>query len=223
MQSGQTGGVRGVLLSRISRKIPVMSAAAALAAILFCAGCSRPEPLFENMNSSGEFVPAGADEGENTIQPETEERITVFVCGAVDNPGVYDVSMDARVCDAVGAAGGFRADADREWHNLARHVSDGERVKILTEEEAHLLRQEGAASEEAQSSAVSSDGSDMLININTASLEMLMTLPGIGESRARAILDYRNKNGAFSSADELRSVSGIGDKLYEKIAGRITA
>ena len=232
MQSGQTGGMRGVLLGRISRKILVMSAAA-LTALLLCNGCSRPEPLFEEMNSSGEYAASGTDEEKYTaaetedrgpapVFPETEELITVFVCGAVESPGVYDLFSDSRVIDAVEAAGGFSAGADQEWHNLARRVSDGERLQILTEEESDLLRQDGMTSEEGHSSAASLSDADMPVNINTASLEVLMTLPGIGESRARAILDYRNRNGAFASADELRNISGIGDKLYEKIAGRIT-
>ena len=154
-------------------------------------------------------------------RPETEERITVFVCGAVEDPGVYEVLSDARLIDAVAAAGGFSSCADREWHNLARRVSDGERLQILTEDETDLLRQEGKTSEDGCSSVPSADA-DTTVNINTASLELLMTLPGIGETRARAILDYRNKNGAFASADELLNVSGIGDKLFGRIAGRIT-
>lgn len=233
MQSGQTGGKRGVLLGRMSRRISVISAAAALSVLLLCTGCSRPEPLFESMNSSGEFALSGTDaekytvpETEDTVPAaavqETEERVTVFVCGAVECPGVYDVPSDARVVDAVAAAGGFSAGADREWHNLARRVSDGERLRILTEEEADLLRQGGMTSEEGYSGSASSEDADMPVNINTAPLEILMTLPGIGESRARAILDYRNRNGAFASTDELRNVSGIGDKLYERIAGRVT-
>ncbi len=232
MQSGQTGGMRGVLLGRMNRRITVKAVAAALTGFLLCSGCSRQEPLFECMNGSAEFSSPGSDpekytvtETENTVPasaaPETEERITVFICGAVQSSGVYDLSSDARVIDAVAAAGGFSAGADREWHNLARRVSDGERLRILTEEETDLLRQEGMTSEEGRSSALSDD-TDMPVNINTAPLEILMTLPGIGESRARAILDYRNRNGAFASTDELRNVSGIGDKLYERIAGRIT-
>ena len=220
-----------MLRSLFNRRMAA-SAAAAVFMTFLCTGCSRPEPLFESMNSSGAYVLSEnaaekytASETEESApteeRPETEERITVFVCGAVEDPGVYEVPSDARLIDAVAAAGGFSSCADREWHNLARRVSDGERLQILTEDETDLLRQEGKTSEDGCSSVPSADA-DTTVNINAASLELLMTLPGIGETRARAILDYRNKNGAFASADELLNVSGIGDKLFGRIAGRIT-
>ena len=231
MQSGADRRMRRMLRSLFNRRMAA-SAAAAVFMTFLCTGCSRPEPLFESMNSSGAYVLSEnaaekytASETEESApaeeRPETEERITVFVCGAVEDPGVYEVPSDARLIDAVAAAGGFSSCADREWHNLARRVSDGERLQILTKDETDLLRQEGKTSEAGCSSVPSADA-DTTVNINTASLELLMTLPGIGETRARAILDYRNKNGAFASADELLNVSGIGDKLFGRIAGRIT-
>lgn len=231
MQSGADRRMRRMLRSLFNRRMAA-SAAAAVFMTFLCTGCSRPELLFESMNSSGAYVLSEnaaekytASETEESApaeeRPETEERITVFVCGAVEDPGVYEVPSDARLIDAVAAAGGFSSCADREWHNLARRVSDGERLQILTEDETDLLRQEGKTSEDGCGSGPSADA-DTIVNINTASLELLMTLPGIGETRARAILDYRNKNGAFASADELLNVSGIGDKLFGRIAGRIT-
>ena len=136
-------------------------------------------------------------------------KIAVHVCGAVEEPGVYYLAPDARVADAIEAAGGFSADADRDWLNLAEPLTDGVQVRVPT-----VLEGEELASAEAASRAA-------LIDINTAGAEELMTLPGIGESRALAIIAYRETNGPFAEITDIMRVSGIKEAAFEKIKDRI--
>lgn len=136
-------------------------------------------------------------------------KICVHVCGAVMEPGVYALSADARVGDAIEAAGGFSPGADRNWLNLAEPLSDGVQIRVPTLEEGEAL----AASEAAALSA--------LVNINTAGVEELMTLPGIGEARARAIIAYREANGDFEEITDIMRVSGIKDGAFKKIKDKI--
>ncbi len=122
--------------------------------------------------------------------------IYVDVCGAVNVPGVYELSENARVCDAIEAAGGLTEDAAREAVNMARTLSDGEQIFVASKAESSL--------------------SDKL-NINTATLEELCSLPGLGEAKAQAIIDYRLQHGSFQNLEDLMKVPGIKEGLYQKI------
>lgn len=141
--------------------------------------------------------------------------IAVHVSGAVAAPGVYELEEGARVADAVEHAGGFLEGAAENALNLARVLNDGEQVVVPTAEE-HA----------AQQSAVESAGGTASlggkVNINTASAEQLDTLPGVGESTAQKIIADREANGPFSSPEDLKRVSGIGDKKYAELADLIT-
>lgn len=149
------------------------------------------------------------ENNEFPVESTSPVSIAVYVCGQVVNPGVVYLAESARVVDAVTAAGGLTEDADAEYINLAARVTDGEKIYIPDLEEGAILRKQ---EEEMKSGYV---------NINTADKERLMTLPGIGESKAQDIIDYRNEHGAFSKKEDLMKISGIKESLYEKISDKI--
>lgn len=162
---------------------------------------------------------------------ETMSDIYVYVCGAVWNPGVYHVPEGSRLYQVIEQAGGICENADETYLNLAREVADGEQVVVPTLEETLAWKQEDTAdmrewipyTEETVHSAVTSAQNQTgLVNINTASVQELTALNGIGESRAEAIIAYRNAHGQFTGIEEIKNVDGIKNGLYEKIKDRIT-
>lgn len=146
---------------------------------------------------------------------QAAQTIAVHVSGAVVAPGVYEIEEGARVADAVELAGGFLEGAAENALNLARVLNDGEQVVVPTAEE-HAAQQ---AAVESAGGTASLGGK---VNINTASAEQLDTLPGVGESTAQKIIADREANGPFSSPEDLKRVSGIGDKKYAELADLIT-
>lgn len=150
-----------------------------------------------------------------TAQPEEAAgMISVYVCGAVVSPGVYELEEGSRIRDAVDAAGGFAGDVDERYINLASLLKDGQQITVYTKDELQ-------SSSEAVYIIDNNSSDDGKININTAGKEQLMTLPGIGEARAEAIINYREEYGGFSEKEDIKNISGIGDKMYEKLAGLI--
>jgi competence protein ComEA len=156
--------------------------------------------------------------------------ITVHVAGAVVNPGVYQLDEGARAVDALEAAGGATGDAALSSINLARVLAEAEQVYIPTVQEVATEGAQGSVvSSGASTSSTSSvgvstsgpSGSSTLVNINTATLEQLESLPGVGPSTARKIVNDRESNGPFSSTKDLQRVSGIGEKKYAAIADLI--
>lgn len=155
----------------------------------------------------------------DTMTEKEVEMAAVYVCGAVKNPGVYYVSAGAIKETAVLMAGGFEADADETYINLAEPVSSGEQIYIPTREEtagASLTDREQRAGTETSGNTDTAE-TDGKININTAEKEQLMTLPGIGESKADAIIAYRQAQGNFQSTEELMNIRGIKKGVYDKI------
>lgn len=145
----------------------------------------------------------------------------VYVCGAVVNAGVYRLPDTARVCDALEAAGGFTEDAARESVNLAEPIYDAQQIRIPTE--AEISDSDFLAEDSASLPATSADAAaDGRVNLNRATQEELMTLPGIGASKAQDILDYRTQNGFFASVEEIMNVTGIKEGTFEKIKDSIT-
>lgn len=136
----------------------------------------------------------------------------VYVCGAVHAPGVYALPAGSRIFEAVEMAGGMQESACAESINQAETVTDGQMIKILTY--AELEEKETEAAETAES--------DGKVNINRAGVDELMTLPGIGESKANSILSYRDAHGAFTSIEELMNITGIKEGVYSKIKEYIT-
>lgn len=156
-----------------------------------------------------EEVGGGAGEPEGAAAPET---VVVHVDGAVAAPGVYELEAPARVADAVAAAGGLAEGASTQGVNLAAPVADGEKVHVPEPGEEPAAGTASASGEAERDSPV---------NINTAGAEELDELPGVGESTALAIIEERERNGPFSCPEDIMRVSGIGEKKYEKLVGRI--
>lgn len=148
-------------------------------------------------------------EEELTGQVPTQSVLVVYVCGQVASPGVYELAAGSRIVSAIEAAGGFLESAAAEAINLAEPVQDGMQIDVPDLEEAA----------QAQLSSVRHQAG--LVNINQASLQELCTLQGIGEAKAQAIMDYREALGGFQSIEQLREVSGIGERLFEQIKDSI--
>ena len=156
-------------------------------------------------------VEAGADVTHEAAQTEQADEtvICVHICGAVASPGVYELPDGSRISDGVAAAGGFSEEADTEYYNLALLLEDGMQVRIPTREEAESMR----------TAAISS--SDGLVNINTAGIDELMSLPGIGRVKAEAIIEYRTRNGPFEDIKDIMHVSGIKESAFSVIRAKI--
>ncbi len=164
------------------------------------------------------IVRAPAGKPIELLPAPTKTPMLVNVVGAVPRPGLYELPEGSRVHDAVDAAGGLLADADTSNINLAAPLEDGELLAIpfVGGGDASLpSSQSGIATQEP----VASD----LININTATVEELDNLPGIGPTTAQKIIDYRTENGPFQRIEDLLNVSGIGPSTFELLKDLITA
>lgn len=138
--------------------------------------------------------------------------IAVYVSGAVRMPGVYTLDTDARAADALRAAGGPADDADLDAVNLAMRLSDEQQIHFPTSGSASMPMSGDAANRET-----GSYGATGKLNINTATADELETLPGIGERKAAAIVEYRGANGPFERVEDLVEVSGIGEGILASI------
>ena len=134
-------------------------------------------------------------------------QMMVHITGAVKQPGVVSLNQGARLIEAIELVGGVTEAADLDSLNLARKLQDEEKIHIP------------AIGEVSQSSLT---GENTKVNINTASLEELKSLPGVGDVIAQGIIDYREKNGGFKQLEELKNVTRIGDKIYEGLSESIT-
>ena len=168
----------------------------------------------------------GSVQGESTVETqeyvENSEKsgVYVYICGEVVAPGVYELSEDSRIYEAVDAAGGFTENAARESVNLASKVSDGMQITIYNKEEAASLPAgSGSAVGNAGQGGTSGSG---LVNLNTATKEELMTLKGIGEAKAEDIIRYREKSGGFKKIEDIMKISGIKEAGFQKIKDNIT-
>lgn len=187
-------------------------------------GCGKEEPTFlpaEEEQETEERIyadaageqAAGSGKAEN--QWKEPDSIFVYVCGAVNKPGVYELSCTARAFEAIEKAGGFSTEAYEEALNLAKPLEDGEKLTVPTKEEWEQAEQ----AEEALTAE--NEKQDGLVNINTASKEELCTLPGVGSSRAESIIAYREENGSFSAIEDIKNVTGIKEGLFSKIKDKI--
>ncbi|MCD5415257.1 MAG: helix-hairpin-helix domain-containing protein [Clostridiales bacterium] len=146
------------------------------------------------------------------FEKTSSEKIVVHIEGYVLNPGVYELKEGARVIDAIEVAGGLAENASPQKINLAQRIFDEAYIYIPSEQDENF--------EVSQlSSVMNSSGK---VNINRANVERLMSLPGIGESIAERIIAYRKKHGKFNSIEEIKSVSGIGDRKFEEIEEKIS-
>ena len=161
-------------------------------------------------------IDRGDERADQSMSNESRAPIFVHVSGAVVNPGLYELEKGSRVADAVSAAGGFTEDAIPDSCNLAKALSDGEKLVIASTAasgQADNPSQQG--NPDAQANATS------LVNLNTATASELESLPGIGESTARRIIADRQAHGPFESIDDLMRVSGIGQKKLDALAGLV--
>jgi competence protein ComEA len=146
------------------------------------------------------------------IPPPTQSPIVVYVNGAVVNEGLYSLPTGSRVNDAIQAAGGFTEFADTYVLNLAKVLEDGEQIVVPE------IFSSGVTENETRSS----NPPFLLININTATLEQLDSLPGIGPATAQKIIDYRSANGPFKRIEDIQNVPDIGQVTFDKIRELIT-
>lgn len=183
----------------------------------------------EDEEGSGGSDDAAASPSQKTVRSTAQRSVVVVhVDGAVRVPGVYELrSAMPRVDDAVRAAGGLRDDADTTSVNLASVVSDGQKVHIPAEGEEVPTEdgQEGSGAAGAATGAAAAAGAQAQdgakVNINTADEAELQRLPGVGEATARAIVEDRRNNGAFSTPEDLMRVSGIGEKKFERMRSMV--
>ena len=194
---------------------------------IFCAGCGArsDEILLESQEDTSDTVEETEQEEREmtdeipSVTPEPQE-IFVDVCGAVNQPGVYEMDPDSRVFQAIEAAGGMTEEASGISVNQAQPLSDGQQVYVPTVQEA----EEGSfvpAGPETTGTGESMGTEDGIVNLNTADAETLKTLSGIGDSKAQAILAYREEHGGFSSIEEIMQVPGIKESTFSMIKDKI--
>lgn len=177
----------------------------------------------EEESIAGETGMAGQETAQTETAPfyvEEAPVCVVHICGAVRQPGVYELPAGSRIMDAVTAGGGFLPEADQAACNLARKVEDGCQIYIMTLEESRQRTDD--AGPLAESDAAAQAEREGKVNLNTADAATLKTLPGIGDSRAAAILSWREENGRFESIEDIMKVSGIKEAAFAKIKDRIT-
>ena len=187
-------------------------------------------------NREAEPNAGSTDRTEHSDAPSEEApTLVVHICGAVAAPGVYELPTGSRIIDAVEAGGGFLPEADEACCNLAEAIEDGCQIYIMTKTESCADGQ----TEKKAGIQTSPDGGlqttdrnvrsnsapaldSGLVNLNTADVAALMTLPGIGESRAKAIISYREQHGAFVKIEDIMKISGIKQAAFSKIKDKIT-
>ncbi len=196
-------------------------------AALFLWGCEfSKEVVLEHeaqiMSDNPSEETESVNVGEEQIFSDEDEtgdvevvQIYIYVCGQVNNPGVYIADSDARVYQAIDLAGGVTDEADVSAINQAQRLHDGQMIYVPKEGETVTSLKNGTFQ------AGESSFNEM-ININTAGLEDLMSLPGIGEGKAQKILEYRQENGSFHTTEEIMNVEGIKEGTYTKFKDKIT-
>lgn len=189
-----------------------------------------------DQNRKAELSSGSTDRTElSDASSEEAKTLVVHICGAVSAPGVYELPAGSRIIDAVEAGGGFLPEADEACCNLAEEIVDGCQIYIMTKSESCTDGQT-----EKKAGIQTSPYGDMqttdrnvrsnsttaldngLVNLNTADVAALMTLPGIGESRAKAIISYREQHGAFAQIEDIMKISGIKQAAFSKIKDKIT-
>lgn len=202
--------------SRLGQNVRYAAGLLAGLALFGLSGCSKVREYTVAVESFAEETAqdagsvAGPDEENGGSGDAAGISIYVDVCGAVKYPGVYELDEDARTFEALERAGGLLDEACTAAVNQAEKLQDGQKLYIPTKEEwewNHL----------PEDSGVQLPVSDGLVNINTADVEELCSLPGVGESRAKAIIQYREEHGAFGAIEEIQNVSGIKNGLFLKM------
>lgn len=186
-------------------------------------GDSEKENSETGKKQKEESEPREEEKGTKTDTKESMKMCYVHVCGAVNSPGVYKLTSDSRLFEAIQMAGGLTADAAGESLNQAEPVEDGSRIYVPTKDEVKngvqdSMFQDGAPTEAAENQTSVDDGK---VDINTAAKEELMTLSGIGEAKAEAIIRYREEHGKFRKIEDLMGVEGIKEGVFQKVKDQI--
>jgi len=171
------------------------------------AGCARQDSVLMTAESGLTTEVYAQEHLKDEEQTAEGAYIYVYVCGHVQQPGVYQLAEDSRVCDALSLAGGILEDGNAEALNQAEHMVDGQTLYVP-----------GIGEADNRDAAPAEDG---LLDINTAAKEEFMTLPGIGESKAAAIIQYREEHGMFEAIEELMEIPGIKEGVFNKIKDKI--
>lgn len=186
---------------------------------------STSNDIEKTLSNSGELISNTLEEPKVT---ESKETIRVDVKGMVKKAGVYELAKDSIVNDAIKKAGGLTSKADTTNVNLSKSLTNEMVIYIPKKEEVTKSTVNDALVDKSNSvgfidneSSNETTNTSTKVNINTATLKDLITLNGIGESKAQAILEYRTKNGNFKTLEDLKKVSGIGEAAYEKIKDNI--
>lgn len=179
-----------------------------------------PSSFVDSLYGETEVSPPTASEGLYANDQETGDEMQtlwVHICGYVQNPGIYEFSQGSRIYDCLMAAGGFAEGADETALNLADYLQDGTQIYVPSKEEDREEKDLGGKTE--HDTLLNQPN---LVDINTASVQELETLPGIGEKRAREIIAYRETNGRFETIEDIQKISGIKEAVYTKIKDLIT-
>lgn len=176
---------------------------------------------FDEIEFEENFIEIEKDNiDERNAETEIKEKIKIYIIGEVNNPGVKELDVGARIEDAINSAGGITEYANLNQVNLAYSLEDGEKIYIpnINEKiEEYITKENGVGIIENSKNKVLNK-----ININKATISELTNLPGVGESLAKRIIEYREENGKFKSIEDLKNVSGIGEKKYESLLEYIT-
>lgn len=173
---------------------------------------------------------------EKKEEEKKEELLKVDIKGEIINPGIYSLSSTSRVIDVIEKAGGLTQNANTTVINLSKKITDEMVIIIYSNEQVTNFSKTKEIENQVQQQCIKPDDNALKndacitdetktsskISINTATLEQLQNLPGIGESKAQDIINYRNSSGPFKSIDDIKNVSGIGDALFAKIKDHIT-
>lgn len=167
-----------------------------------------------NTGSTARTADAAAE-----IRNADSDTVLVHICGEVQTPGVYELTVDSRICDVLLLAGGFTADADTEAVNMAAGIEDGMQIVIPAETD-RTSETTGNSLDRAGETAAGKTESQP-VNINKADKETLMSLPGIGAGKAEAVIAYREAGGVFKDIQDIMLVDGIKEGVYARIKDKI--
>ena len=194
-------------------------------------------------NATGNGNTEGTDEDKDTgsgssgddedVKGDSGATIFVYVCGEVISPGVYELPEGSRIYEAVAAAGGMKEGADPDFINQAAVLEDGEKLKIYSLDETSSMEEtldgttagtgsSGSGNTGNSGAGNTGSGKTSKINLNTADESTLMTLPGIGEAKAKAIISFRKESGGFETIEDIMKVSGIKNSVFDKIKDLVT-
>ena len=183
-----------------------------LVIIAFFVGISGLVYGYNNLNKTEKLAVTYEEDHEPTVDThsieEDSSKIVVYICGCVNKPGIYNCNLDDRIADVIKMAGGVTSTANINQINLASKLTDGQKIYIPSiQEESESVYEE--------------DEKDSLVDINNASCEELMTLPGVGKARAESIIEYRDNYGSFKKIEDIMNVSGIKEAMFGKFKDKI--